>query len=216
MTTAFGSTGRFRRTHGQSPHVLMAGAAESAPWAESGGGTTPFSVVRSPAGLRHCVLERRQEVPSLVGERFRSRSRRHAPARAHEERDPEACLERSYGSGEWRPGHPETERGPAQVPLVEDRQEVAQVAKLDSEEVRVDHAIAGVNGSPFAAIPAAALVGVGVARSRLGSTMNLARRSMHRVEHGGAVHAPIDGPRDHGLPHRDGGVERADGEIERV
>jgi hypothetical protein len=29
--TTNGSTGRFRRTHGQSPHVLMVGAAESAP-----------------------------------------------------------------------------------------------------------------------------------------------------------------------------------------
>jgi hypothetical protein len=26
-----GSTGQFRRTHGQSPHVLMVGAAQSAP-----------------------------------------------------------------------------------------------------------------------------------------------------------------------------------------
>jgi len=29
------STGHFRRTHGQSPHVLTVGAAESAPWSRS-------------------------------------------------------------------------------------------------------------------------------------------------------------------------------------
>jgi hypothetical protein len=40
------STGHFRRTHGQSPRVLMVGAAESAPYASQSGCAATYSSAR--------------------------------------------------------------------------------------------------------------------------------------------------------------------------